>query len=426
VDFGTREHLGETNGHLTIGGIDAVELVRRYGSPLYVTDESRIRRNYRRFAAAFPDADIYYAAKANGHIAVLRTLAQEGAGADVFSDGELYAALLAGIRPERILFNGNAKTDAELAMACETGVRVSIDSPDELRALARIASDAWKEVDIALRVNPNVSPATHPKIATGLAQSKFGIPSSQVRAGYAEALSLEGVRPVGIHCHIGSQILELSPFAEMMTRIMDLVEGLRNELKLELDFVDVGSGLGIPYSGAAPTPTDLASVILPIFTERAQTLGIRPKLVLEPGRYIVGDAAVLLCTVTTVKQAYKTFVGVDAGFNLLLRPALYDAYHEVMVADKLNKTPDTEYTVVGPICETGDILARDRRLPHVEKGDLIAVLDTGAYGFAMSSQYNGRARALEVLVNEGRAEIIRRRETYDDLTSGQRIPPRLL
>lgn len=426
MDFGTREHLGETNGHLTIGGIDAVELVRRYGSPLYVTDESRIRRNYRRFAAAFPDADIYYAAKANGHIAVLRTLAQEGAGADVFSDGELYAALLAGIRPERILFNGNAKTDAELAMACETGVRVSIDSPDELRALARIASDAGKEVDIALRVNPNVSPATHPKIATGLAQSKFGIPSSQVRAGYAEALSLEGVRPVGIHCHIGSQILELSPFAEMMTRMMDLVEGLRNELKLELDFVDVGSGLGIPYSGAAPTPTDLASVILPIFTERAQTLGIRPKLVLEPGRYIVGDAAVLLCTVTTVKQAYKTFVGVDAGFNLLLRPALYDAYHEVMVADKLNKTPDTEYTVVGPICETGDILARDRRLPHVEKGDLIAVLDTGAYGFAMSSQYNGRARALEVLVNEGRAEIIRRRETYDDLTSGQRIPPRLL
>ena len=426
MDFGTREHLGETNGHLTIGGIDAVELVRRHGSPLYVTDESRIRRNYRRFAAAFPDADIYYAAKANGHIAVLRTLAQEGAGADVFSDGELYAALLAGIRPERILFNGNAKTDAELAMACETGVRVSIDSPDELRALARIASDAGKEVDIALRVNPNVSPATHPKIATGLAQSKFGIPSSQVPAGYAEALSLEGVRPVGIHCHIGSQILELSPFAEMMTRMMDLVEGLRNELKLELDFVDVGSGLGIPYSGAAPTPTDLASVILPIFTERAQTLGIRPKLVLEPGRYIVGDAAVLLCTVTTVKQAYKTFVGVDAGFNLLLRPALYDAYHEVMVADKLNKTPDTEYTVVGPICETGDILARDRRLPHVEKGDLIAVLDTGAYGFAMSSQYNGRARALEVLVNEGRAEIIRRRETYDDLTSGQRIPPRLL
>ena len=426
MDFGTREHLGEKNGRLIIGGADAVELARKHGTPLYVTDERRIRSNYRRFAAAFPDADVYYAAKANSHIAVLRILAQEGAGADVFSDGELYAALLAGIRPDRILFNGNAKTDAELAMACETGVKVSVDSPDELRSLARIASDADREVEIAFRVNPDVSPATHPKIATGLAQSKFGVPPTQVLACYADALSLEGVRPVGIHCHIGSQILELSPFAEMMTRMMDLVEKLRNDLELELDFVDVGSGLGIPYAGTAPTPIDLANVILPIFTERTRALGVRPKLVLEPGRYVVGDGAILLCAVSTVKEAYNTFVGVDAGFNLLLRPTLYESYHEVIVANKLDKTPDHVYTVVGPICESGDILARDRRLPHVEKGDLIAILDTGAYGFAMSSQYNGRARASEVLVSAGKAEIIRRRETYDDLLIGQRIPPRLL
>ncbi|HYC19572.1 MAG TPA: diaminopimelate decarboxylase [Candidatus Bathyarchaeia archaeon] len=426
MDFGTREHLGEKNGHLIIGGADAVELALKHGTPLYVTDEGRIRSNYRRFAAAFPDADVYYAVKANGHIAILRMLAQEGAGADVFSDGELYAALLAGIRPGRILFNGNAKTDVELAMACETGVRVSVDSHDELRALARIASDADREVEIAFRVNPDVSPVTHPKIATGLAQSKFGIPTTQVLACYAEALSLEGVRPVGIHCHIGSQILELSPFAEMMTRMMDLVEKLRNDLELELDFVDIGSGLGIPYAGPAPTPTDLANVILPIFTERTRALGVRPKLVLEPGRYVVGDGAILLCAVNTVKEAHSTFVGVDAGFNLLLRPTLYESYHEVIVANKLDKTPDHVYTVVGPICESGDILARERRLPHVEKGDLIAILDTGAYGFAMSSQYNGRARAGEVLVSAGEAEIIRRRETYDDLLIGQRIPPRLL
>ncbi|MFZ0010646.1 MAG: diaminopimelate decarboxylase [Halobacteriota archaeon] len=426
MDFGTREHLGEKNGHLIIGGADAVELALKHGTPLYVTDEGRIRSNYRRFAAAFPDADVYYAVKANGHIAILRILAQEGAGADVFSDGELYAALLAGIRPDRILFNGNAKTDVELAMACETGVRVSVDSSDELRALARIASDADREVEIAFRVNPDVSPVTHPKIATGLAQSKFGIPATQVLACYAEALSLEGVRPVGIHCHIGSQILELSPFAEMMTRMMDLVEKLRNDLELELDFVDIGSGLGIPYAGTAPTPIDLANVILPIFTERTRALGVRPKLVLEPGRYVVGDGAILLCAVNTVKEAHSTFVGVDAGFNLLLRPTLYESYHEVIVANKLDKTPDHAYTVVGPICESGDILARDRRLPHVEKGDLIAILDTGAYGFAMSSQYNGRARAGEVLVSAGEAEIIRRRETYDDLLIGQRIPPRLL
>jgi len=426
MDFGTREHLNEHNGHLTIGGVDVVGLALRHGTPLYIIDEGRIRANYRRFAAAFPEADIYYAAKANGHLAVLRILAREGAGADVFSDGELYTALLAGVRPERILFNGNSKTDAELAMACEAGVRVSVDSLDELRSLADLASCIGTEVEIAFRVNPDVSPLTHPKIATGLAKSKFGVPHDQVLACYAEALSLGGVRPVGIHCHIGSQILELSPFAEMMTRMMGLVEALEHELKLELDFVDVGSGLGIPYTGTAPTPDDLANTILPIFTARSRALNGRPRLILEPGRYIVGDAAILACAVNTVKKAHKTFVAVDGGFNLLLRPTLYDAYHEVVVANKLDETPDRAYTIAGPICESGDILARERYLPKVEKGDLIAILDTGAYGFAMSSQYNGRVRSCEVLVNEKDAEIIRRRESYGDLLMGQVIPPHLL
>lgn len=426
MDFGTRDHLGTKNGHLTIAGANVVDLARKHGTPLYVIDEGRIRSNYRRFAAAFPDADVYYAAKANGHIAVLRMLAQEGAGADVFSAGELYAARLAGIPPERTLFNGNSKTDAELRMACDADVRVSVDSLDELRTLARIASESNKEVEIAFRVNPDISPATHPKIATGLAQSKFGIPHHQVLACYVEALSLEGVRPSGVHCHIGSQILELSPFAEMMTRMMDLVEALKNELKLELDFIDIGSGLGIPYTGTAPTPIDLANTVLPIFTERSRALDIRPKLVLEPGRYVVGDAAILLCAVNTVKEAYSTFVGVDAGFNLLLRPTLYESWHEVIVANKLGKKADNVYTIAGPICESGDILARDRLLPQVEKGDLIAILDTGAYGFAMSSQYNGRPRSSEILVNEGEAEIIRRRESYGDLLMGQSIPPHLL
>jgi diaminopimelate decarboxylase len=212
----------------------------------------------------------------------------------------------------------------------------------------------------------------------------------------------------------------------MMMRMMDLVEGLKDELQLELDFVDIGSGLGIPYTGTAPAPVDLANTVLPIFFKRSSALGIRPKLVLEPGRYVVGDASILLCAVNTVKEAYSTFVGVDAGFNLLLRPTLYDAYHEVIVANKLEKTADHTYTIVGPICESGDILARDRRLPRVEKGDLIAVLDTGAYGFAMSSQYNGRTRATEVLVHQGQVDIIRARESYGDLLLGQNVPPRLL
>ena len=409
-----------------VGSVDAIDLAHHYGTPLYITDEERIRANYRRFVAAFPQADVYYAVKANGNLAVLRILAREGAGADVFSDGELYAALLAGIKPDRILFNGNAKTDGELAMACETGVRVSVDSLDELRTLSAIAAEIGTVVEIAFRVNPDVSPLTHPKIATGLAASKFGIPHAQVLECYTEALTLEGVRPVGIHCHIGSQILELSPFAEMMAKMMELVATLKTKLKLELDFIDIGSGLGIPYVGSAPTPSDLASVILPIFIERSQALGIHSRLVLEPGRYIVGDATVLMCTVNAVKEAHRTFVGVDAGFNLLLRPTLYDAYHEVIVANKLDRAPAHTYTIAGPICESGDILARDRYLPAVEKGDNIAILDTGAYGSAMSSQYNGRRRSAEVLVNGQSVTLIRRRESYSDLLMGQVIPPHLL
>jgi diaminopimelate decarboxylase len=426
VDFGTRKHLGVEGSNLTIGGADAIALAKRYGTPLYVIDEGRIRDNFRRFAAAFPEADVYYAAKANGSLAVLRILAQEGAGADVFSDGELYLALLAGIQPERILFNGNSKTDHELEMACASGVKVSIDSTDELRTLSEIASNKGTEVDIAFRVNPDVSPVTHPKIATGLAKSKFGIPPNAVVSCYQEALSLEGVRPMGIHCHIGSQIVELSPFSEMMTKMMDLVEALKNDLDLDLDFVDIGSGLGIPYTGTAPTPEDLADTVLPIFRQRSKELGIMSKLILEPGRYIVGDAAILLCGVNTVKEAYYNFVGVDAGFNLLIRPAMYDSYHEVLIANKLDREPETTYTIAGPICESGDILARDRKLPKVEKGDVIAIFDVGAYGFAMSSQYNGRVRASEVLVRAGTTNLIRRRESYSDLLNGQTLPSRLL
>jgi diaminopimelate decarboxylase len=426
VDFGTRTHLGVEGSNLTIGGADAIALATKYGTPLYALDEGRIRGNYRRFAAAFPEADVYYAAKANGSLAVLRILANEGAGADVFSDGELYLALLAGIPPERILFNGNSKTDYDLEMACESGVNVSIDSTDELRTLSKIASNSDTEVGIAFRVNPDVSAVTHPKIATGLAKSKFGIPHHAVLSCYEEALSLEGVQPVGIHCHIGSQIVELSPFSEMITKMMDLVEALKSHLNLALDFVDIGSGLGIPYTGTAPTPEDLAATVLPIFHQRSKALGISSKLILEPGRYIVGDAAILLCGVNTVKEAYYDFVGVDAGFNLLIRPAMYDSYHEVFVANKLDREPEATYTIAGPICESGDILAKSRRLPKVEKGDVIAILDAGAYGFAMSSQYNGRVRASEVLVKDGTSDLIRRRESYSDLLNGQTLPSRLL
>ncbi|CAD6494419.1 MAG: Diaminopimelate decarboxylase [Candidatus Argoarchaeum ethanivorans] len=420
-------HLEVYNHHLFVGGVDSLELIKEYGSPLFVINEQRIRDNYRRYQGAFPDADIYYAVKANSNFSILRILAREGAGADVFSEGELYLALLAGIRKDKILFNGNSKTDHELKYAVETGVKVSVDSVDELKTLAAFAKESGKTIPIAFRVNPDVSPKTHPKIATGLATSKFGIPLEKIIEAYDMAQKLDTIEPVGIHCHIGSQILETTPFVEMTNKMMDLVEQI-DRLGIKFEFVDLGSGLGIPYKKdePAPTPQDLADAILPVFNERANAMGLHPRIILEPGRYITADATVLLTTVNMVKEAHKNFVGVDAGFNLLVRPAMYDSYHHVLVANKADLNSERLYTIAGPVCESGDILASDRELPVVEKGDVVAVLDTGAYGFSMSSQYNGRPRAPEVLITQRKTCIVREHENIDDLLTKQRLPPHLL
>ncbi len=425
--FTIKNHLEIQNNHLIIGKADTTKLAEQYGTPLYITNETRVVENFNAYKKAFPDADIYYAAKANGSFAILSILAKQGAGADVFSYGELYMALLAGIAKEKILFNGNSKTDFELQKAVEIGVKVSVDSRDELHTLSEIAQKAGKEAEIAFRVNPDVSTKTHPKISTGLRTSKFGIPSEEVVNVYREASRLPGISPTGIHCHIGSQILDISPFREAALKMMELVEKVTS-LGIELKFVDMGSGLGIPYrkdEAQAPTPKDQADAILPIFKERTKALGISPRLVLEPGRYIVGDTTILLTRVNTVKRAAKNFVGVDAGFNLLIRPAMYDSYHYAVVANKASSHPEETYTIVGPICETGDILAHDRKLPIIEKGDLIALLDAGAYGFSMSSQYNGRPRCAEVLVKDGVADVIRSKEDVEDLMAKQTLPARL-
>jgi diaminopimelate decarboxylase len=423
--FTIKNHLEVQKDHLTIGGVDTTELAKQYGTPLYITNESRVIENFSVYRTAFPDADIYYAAKANGSFAILRILARQGAGADVFSYGELYMALLAGIPHKKILFNGNSKTDFELQKAVELGIKVSVDSRDELHTLSCIAENAGKTVEIAFRVNPDVSPKTHPKISTGLKTSKFGIPSDEVIGIYRKASELPGISPCGIHCHIGSQILDTSPFTEATGKMMELVEKIV-ELGIELEFVDMGSGLGIPYKKdeQAPTPHDHANAIIPIFNERIEALGISPKLILEPGRYIVGDTTILLTRVNTVKKAARNFAGVDAGFNLLVRPTMYDSYHHAVVANKADSKPEETYTIVGPICETGDVFANDRKLPRIEKDDLIALLDTGAYGFSMSSQYNGRPRCAEILVKDGAADVIRTREDVEDLLAKQKLPSR--
>ncbi|NYT02070.1 MAG: diaminopimelate decarboxylase [Methanosarcinales archaeon] len=425
--FGTKEHLRVEGSHLFIEDVDTVALAGEFGTPLYVTSESRLRHNIRAYHQAFPEADKYFAVKANGNLATLRILAQEGAGADVFSGGELALARLAGIPREKILFNGNSKSSRELEMAVEAGVRVSVDSPEELSVLGELASWMGKKVEVLFRVNPDVSVKTHPKIATGLRSSKFGIPAPSVAGVFRKALELEGVEPVGLHCHIGSQILDVSSFVEAASRMMDLA-GEVLKVGGSIKMIDLGGGLGIQYDPAikAPVPADLASAVLPVLAGRCGVMGISPRLILEPGRSIVGDTTILLTTVNVVKSAHVTFVGIDAGFNVLARPMLYDSYHHIVVANRAAQAPEAPFTVVGPICETGDVLARDRMLPSVHRGDVLAFFDAGAYGFSMASQYNGQPRPAEVLVHGSQAEVTRRAEDYSALLAGQAVPPRLL
>ena len=422
-------HLTIRNGHLHLGGHDCVSLAETYGTPLYVTSEDRILDRFRDYQKAlssrYPKVQVLFAAKANGNLAVMRALAQLGAGADVFSSGELMLALEAGMPAKKLLFNGSSKTKNDLVLAVQHGVKVSVDSLDELHQLDVVAREAGKVAEISFRVNPALDVPTHPKIATGLATSKFGVPHDQIPAAYGEALTCKNVKPVGIHCHIGSQILDVEPFAragEVMVRIAREI----SDMGVNLEFLDLGGGLGIPYhhdSDPSPTPEDYANAVMPVFLAGIKAAGITPELWIEPGRFLVGDSTVLLTRVNSVKSAHKQFANVDAGFNLLIRPAMYDAYHEVIVANHADAPLTTDYTVTGPICETGDILAADRKLPELASGDLIAVMDAGAYGYAMSSQYNGRPRCPEILIHGDEVALMRRGETLADLTGTMVRPP---
>jgi diaminopimelate decarboxylase len=422
-------HLTIKGGHFHIGSQDCVALAEKYGTPLYVTSEDRICDHFRAYQLAlssrYPRVQVLFAAKANGNLAVMRALALLGAGADVFSAGELALALEAGMPAKNLLFNGSSKTKSDHALAVEHGVRVSVDSLDELHQLDAIAAETGKVAEISFRVNPALDVPTHPKIATGLATSKFGIPHQQIPAAYREALSCKNVKPVGIHCHIGSQILDVEPFAKAAGVMVRIAKEL-SDMGVKLEFLDLGGGLGIPYhhdTDPAPTPEDYAKAVMPVFLAGIKEAGISPELWVEPGRFLVADSTVLLTRVNSTKTAHKRFANVDAGFNLLIRPAMYDSYHEIIVANRSDAPLTSEYTVTGPICETGDILAADRKLPELAAGDLIAVLDAGAYGYAMSSQYNGRPRCPEVLIHGNKETLMRRGETFADLTGTMMRPP---
>ena len=425
--FGSKDHLTSRNNHLYIEEVDCCQLAAEQGTPLYVTSESRLRENIRRYHRAFPDADKYFAVKANGNLTILQIAAQEGMGADIFSAGELLLVRMAGIPRDMILFNGNSKSEKDHRAALEANVRISVDSREELEHLAKTAQALDLVAEILFRVNPNVSPKTHPKIATGLRSSKFGIPAEQVAQTYQRAMDLEGVNPVGLHCHIGSQILDTAPFAEAAGKMMDIARAVVAKGG-EIKRIDLGGGLGIQYhpDSPAPLPSELADAVLPIVQDSCQDMGIAPRLMLEPGRSIVADSTIMLTRINEVKRAHVNFVAADAGFNVLARPMLYESYHHVLAANHAGDPDEETYTIVGPICETGDVLARDRRLPGLQRDDILAFLDVGAYGFSMASQYNGQPRPAEVLVFKDRSEVIRAKENTSALLAGQTIPSRLM
>ncbi|MEJ5339118.1 MAG: diaminopimelate decarboxylase [Aquificaceae bacterium] len=393
---------------LYLEGVSLKALAEEFGTPLYVYSGTYIRDRIRAYRDAFPQALICYAVKANFNPHIISIAKEEGAGADIVSGGELYASLRAGVEPSKIVYAGVGKTVCELEDAIKADILMfNVESFMELDVLNEIAGRLGKKARIAIRVNPDVDPKTHPYISTGMKKSKFGVDIKTAKAEYEYAARLKNLQVVGVHCHIGSQILDTSPYIEASQRVVELYYDLL-KAGFEIEYLDLGGGLGIKYKPeqSNPEPSDLAEAILPVLKD------VKARLILEPGRSVVGNAGVLLTQVQFIKdKGHKHFVIVDAGMNDLVRPAMYEAYHHIVPVEKKDR-PYIKTDVVGPICETGDFLALDREIPSVERGEYLAVLSAGAYGFAMSSHYNVRPRACEVLVEKGSYRVIREREDY--------------
>lgn len=394
-------------------------LAEKYGTPLYIYSNKTLLRHFRAYDDAFKNYPhiICYALKANTNSAVLRLLAKNGCGADIVSGGELFRALRAGISPNRIVYAGVGKTEGEIRSALRSKILMfNVESEDELREIDRVAGIMKLKAPIALRINPDIDPMTHPYISTGMKKHKFGIPIEDAIENYRLASGLKHIEVMGIHKHIGSQITEISPFVDAMKRILMLLDELTG-LGFNIRCLDIGGGLGIPYfDEKPPMPRDLAKKLLPLINGRRITL------IMEPGRSIVGNAGILVTRMLYVKKGVgKDFIIVDAGMNDLMRPSLYDAYHHIMPVVR-NRRAKITADIVGPICESGDFLAKGRQIQKVNKGEYLSVMSAGAYGMSMSSNYNSRPTAAEVMVNGKTHSLIRKRGKYNDLVKDEIIP----
>ncbi|MDR0791021.1 MAG: diaminopimelate decarboxylase [Methanomassiliicoccaceae archaeon] len=411
-----------SGGHMMFGGMRAEDIAKKFGTPVYVTDENLLRQNYRKIYGTFSkymDTHVHYACKANSSLAVLKILEQEGSLIDAVSIGEVLTCMRAGFDASRILYTGTSVSTKELTEVASLKVPINIDSVSELERLAKIDTD----IDISIRVTPGVGSGHCDKVVTGSEGSKFGIPIDAAVEAYGKAMAL-GFTPKGIHAHIGSGGYTAEPFMESVSVLTEKTNEIKDELGLDLEYVNMGGGFNVPYRPNEPEMDieEIASVVTDMILNETSVKTIA----LEPGRYIVCDTTLLLTRCNDVKRTgTKNYIGVDAGFNTLIRPAFYGSYHHVAIANKFNKACEGKYDVVGPICESGDHIAKGRALPTPEEGDIIAVYNAGAYAFSMSSTYNSRPRCREVLVNNGKAELIRDNETIEDLWRHQIIPKRL-
>ncbi len=410
------------NQELYVEQVPIKKIAKEVGTPTYIYSHGALTHHFEEYKKALKKIDhlICYSMKCNSNLSILRSFLNLGSGIDIVSQGELFRALKAGADPKKIVFSGVGKTDEEMAYALKKKILMfNVESEQELIALDRVARKMKRKAPVAIRVNPDIDPKTHPYITTGMKKSKFGIQYEDAFRVYGKAASLKGIKIIGIDCHIGSQLTDVSPFVDALRRVLQLIDRL-NRMDISIQYLDLGGGLGIRYQKESPpSPQKYINTLLKELKGRNLTL------VFEPGRSLMGNAGILVTQLLYTKNRdNKSFQIVDAAMNDLIRPAFYNSYHEILPVHKKPRAKQT-VDVVGPICETGDFLATSRSLPRMEPGELLAVMSAGAYGFTMASHYNTRPKACEVLVKGKHFYVIRERETLADLLRGESIPKAL-
>ncbi|MHA1379560.1 MAG: diaminopimelate decarboxylase [Candidatus Helarchaeota archaeon] len=429
VEFLEQKNLEIKNNHLFIAGLDTADLAEKYGTPLYVINKDTIVQRYNSLKNAllknYDKVRIHFAAKANTNFGILNILNKEGAYIDCVSTGEIYIALKAGFAPSKILYTGNNYSNKEFIFALKNKVMINLDAISQIKRLVNILDDINMEKPlVSFRVNPEFGSGHHDHCITAGPDIKFGILDSEIVKAYKKTKEY-GFTKFGIHMHIGSGILDTNIFKVATEKYLNIISKIKKEIDINFEFIDFGGGLGIPYR---PTeqPLDLnkySETMLGLFKKKIEELDLQNvTFCIEPGRFIVAESAIILSEVNTLKESRtKNWVGIDAGFTTLIRPTMYGSYHHILVANKMDmKGPQKNYDIAGPICESGDVLAKNRKLPIVEENDLIAILDAGAYGFSMSSNYNSRLLPAEVMVSNGKAQLVRERQVYEDLLHHQK------